>query len=77
MADEAQIDAGIELTLDSAGVTRQPGLHYPSTMFDFPCAAFRVATIVCRSNCRRDKLDLALPDWVFQKIEAAGIRLQT
>jgi hypothetical protein len=40
-------------------------------------ASFQVATIVCHSNCRRDKLDLALPDWVFQKIEAAGIRLQS
>jgi len=36
-----------------------------------------VATIVCHSNCRKDKLDLFLADWVFQKIEAAGIRLQS
>jgi hypothetical protein len=28
-------------------------------------------------NCQRDKLNLALPDWVFLKIEAAGIRLQS
>jgi hypothetical protein len=35
-------------------------------------AQFRNATIVCHSNCRIDKLDLCLPDWVFQKIEAAG-----
>jgi len=40
-----------------------------------PC--FQVATIVWNSNCRRDKLDLCLPDWVFQKIEAARIRLQS
>jgi hypothetical protein len=38
---------------------------------------FQVATIVCHSNCRKDKLDLCLPDWVFQKIEAAAIRLQS
>ncbi len=75
--DEAQIDAAIELTLD---ICRRheidPVFYYPSTAFDFP-RCFQVATIVCHSNCRRDKLDLALPDWVFQKIEAAGIRLQS
>jgi hypothetical protein len=48
--------------------------YYLSTSFDFS-RRFQVATIVCHSNCCRDKLDLALPDWVFQKIEAAGIRL--
>ena len=42
-----------------------------------PTSCFQVATIVCHSNCRRDKLDLFLSDWVFQKIEAAGIRLQS
>ena len=75
--DEAQIDAGIELTLD---ICRRheidPVFYYPSTVFDFP-RCFQVATIVCHSNCRKDKLDLCLPDWVFQKIEAAGIRLQS
>jgi hypothetical protein len=34
-----------------------------------------VATIVCHSNCRKDKADLALPDWVYEKVEGAGIRL--
>ena len=75
--DEAQIDAGIELTLD---ICRRNGIdpvfYYPSTTFDFP-RCFQVATIVCHSNCRKDKLDLCLPEWVFQKIEAAGIRLQS
>jgi hypothetical protein len=75
--DEAQIDAGIELTLDICGRHEiDPVFYYPSTVFDFP-RCFQVATIVCHSNCRKDKLDLCLPDWVFQKIEAAGIRLQS
>jgi hypothetical protein len=75
--DELQVDAAIALTLD---VCRRnvidPVFYYPSTTYDFP-RCFQVATIVCHSNCRRDKLDLFLPDWVFQKIEAAGIRLQS
>jgi hypothetical protein len=75
--DEAQVDAGIELTLDVC--TRHqidPVFYYPSTTYDFP-RCFQVATIVCHSNCRKDKTDLFLPDWVFQKIEAAGIPLQS
>jgi Zn-dependent metalloprotease len=51
-------------------------IYYPSTTFDFP-RCFQVATIVCHSNCRADKADLCLPDWVHEKIQAAGIRLQT
>jgi N-acetylmuramoyl-L-alanine amidase-like protein len=73
--DEPQVDAGIELTLD---ICRrhdiEPSFYYPSTTFDFP-RCFRVATIVCHSNCRADMTDLCLPEWVFEKIEAAGIRL--
>ena len=75
--DEAQIDAAIELTLD---VCRRNGIdpkfYRPSTTYDFP-RCFEVATIVCHSNCRADKTDLFLPDWVYQKVEAAGIRLVT
>ena len=73
--DEQQVDAGIELTLDLCrrhGI--EPSFYYPSTTFDFP-RCFRVATIVCHSNCREDKKDLFLPDWVYQKIEGAGVRL--
>jgi hypothetical protein len=73
--DEAQVDAGLELTLD---VCRRHGIdplfYYPSTTFDFP-RCFQVATIVCHSNCRTDKTDLCLPEWVYEKIRAAGIRL--
>jgi hypothetical protein len=73
--DEAQVDAGIELTLD---ICRRhdidPVFYYPSTTFDFP-RCFQVATIVCHSNCRADKTDLYLPEWVYEKVEAAGIRL--
>lgn len=68
------MDAGIELTFD---ICRrhdiEPSFYYPSTTF-FP-RCFQVATIVCHSNCRRDKTDLALPDWVYEKVEGAGIRL--
>lgn len=75
--DEAQVDAGIELTLD---ICRRheidPVFYYPSTTYDFP-RCFQVATIVCHSNCRKDKTDLFLPDWVFHKIEAAGIPLRS
>ena len=73
--DEAQIDAAIALTLDVCiRHAIEPSFYYPSTTFDFP-RCFRVATIVCHSNCRADKTDLFLADWVYQKIEAAGIRL--
>jgi len=75
--DEAQVDAGIALTLDVCqrhGI--DPVFYYPSTTFDFP-RCFQVATIICHSNCRADKADLCLPQWVFEKIEAAGIRLQS
>ena len=58
--DEVQVNAGIELTLD---VCRrhdiEPVFYYPSTTFAFP-RCFQVATIVCHSNCRRDKLDLGI-----------------
>ena len=73
--DEAQIDAAIELTLD---VCRRnsidPKFYCPATTYDFP-RCFEVATIVCHSNCRADKKDLLLPDWVYQKLEAAGVGL--
>ena len=73
--DEAQVDAGIELTLD---ICRrhdiEPVFFCPSTSFDFP-RCFRVATILCHSNCRADKTDLCLPEWVYEKIEAAGVRV--
>lgn len=72
---EAQVDAGIEMTLD---ICRrhdiESSFYYPSTTFDFP-RCFQVATIVCHSNCRKDKTDLCLPEWVYEKVEAEGIRL--
>ena len=75
--DEAQIDAGIALTLD---ICRRhnldPVFYYPSTTYDYP-RCFEVATIICHSNCRKDKTDLYLPKWVYEKIEAAGIRMQS
>ena len=75
--DEPQVDAGLALTLD---ICRRhdidPVFYYPSTTYDFP-RCFEVATIVCHSNCRADQKDLCLPEWVYEKIEAAGIRLQS
>lgn len=71
--DEAQIDATIELTLDICNRHNiEPRFYYPSTAFDYP-RCFSVATILCHSNCRKDKTDLLLADWVWQKIKAAGI----
>jgi N-acetylmuramoyl-L-alanine amidase len=73
--DELQVDAGIELTLDICRRHRiDPAFYYPSTTCDFP-RCFEVATILCHSNCREDKTDLCLPKWVYEKIEAAGIRM--
>ena len=75
--DETQVDAGIELTLDICHRHDiDPVFYYPSTTFDFP-RCFQVATIVCHSNCRADKTDLCLPEWVYEKVRAAGIRLQS
>jgi len=31
--------------------------------------------IVCHLNCRTDKTDLALPDWVKERVKGEGIRL--
>jgi hypothetical protein len=73
--DEAQVDAGIALTLDICDRNRiKPAFYHPSTTFDYP-RCFQVATIICHSNCRADKTDLCLPDWVYEKIKKAGIRL--
>ena len=73
--DEAQIDATIELTLDICSrFNIEPKFYYPSTKFDYP-NCFQTATIICHSNCRTDKTDLILEDWVWDKIKAAGIPL--
>jgi hypothetical protein len=48
--------------------------YYPSPTFDFP-RCFQVATIVCHSDCGADKTDLCLPEWVYEKIQGAGIWL--
>jgi hypothetical protein len=73
--DEVQVDACIELTLDICNrFSIDPVFYYPSTDFDFP-KCFEEATILCHSNCRKDKTDLILEDWVWDKIKAAGIRL--
>lgn len=71
--DEAQVDACIELTLDICErFSINPVFYYPSTDFNFP-NCFTQATISCHSNCRKDKTDLLLEDWVWDKIKAAGI----
>lgn len=73
--DEAQIDRAIELTLAICERhSIDPVFYYPSTIKDYP-RCFTKATILCHSNCRADKKDLILEDWVWDKIKAAGIKL--
>lgn len=75
--DEQQVDAAIALTLDICDRNDiKPSFYKPSTTFDYP-GCFEKATIICHSNCRKDKKDLILEDWVWQKIEAAGIEIVT
>jgi peptidoglycan hydrolase-like protein with peptidoglycan-binding domain len=72
---EPQIDSMIRLTLDVCERYKiEPLFYYPSTKFDYP-RCFEVATILCHSNCRKDKTDMILEDWVWDKIHAAGIKL--
>jgi N-acetyl-anhydromuramyl-L-alanine amidase AmpD len=73
--DEAQVDACIELTLDICQRYRiDPVFYYPSTKFD-GVACFEKATIICHSNCREDKQDLIIEDWMWDKIKSAGIKI--
>ena len=73
--DEAQVDAAIELTVDLCTRHRIPKtFYYPSTVYDFP-HCFEVAGVLCHSNCRKDKTDLILEDWVWAKLQAAGFQL--
>ena len=73
--DEAQVDAAIQLTLDLCSRHGIPKtFYYPSTTYDFP-RCFEVAGILCHSNCREDKTDLLLEDWVWAKLKAAGFQL--
>jgi len=73
--DEAQVDAAIELTVDLCSRHGIPKtFYYPSTTYDFP-HCFEVAAILCHSNCRQDKTDLMLEDWVWAKLQAAGFQL--
>jgi len=73
--DEVQVDATIELTLDICNrFSIDPVFYYPSTDFDYP-NCFEKATIICHTNCREDKTDLLLEEWVWDKIRAAGITL--
>lgn len=73
--DEAQVDATIELTLDICNrFSIDPVFYHPSTEFDYP-HCFEKATIICHTNCRKDKTDLLLEPWIWEKIEAAGIPL--
>ncbi len=72
--DEAQIDAAIELTVDLCAKHGIPKtFYYPSTTYDFP-HCFEVAGILCHANCRKDKTDMILEDWVWAKLQAAGFQ---
>lgn len=71
--DDVQVDAAIALTLDVCerfGI--EPSFLKPSQTYMHP-ACWTKATIICHSNCRRDKKDLYLEEWVLDKIFAAGI----
>ncbi len=73
--DEPQVDAAIALTLEiCARSSITPKFYKPSTTFDYP-ACFDKATIICHSNCRKDKTDMILEDWVWAKIAASGIAI--
>ena len=73
--DPAQIDAAIELTLDICQRHDIPKrFFYPSTDFA-GTRCFEVASIICHSNCRADKTDLYLEDWVWEKLRSAGFAL--
>lgn len=75
--DEAQVDACIELTLDICERhSIDPVFFSPSTTYAFPLC-FDSATILCHSNCRKDKIDLILEPWAWDKIKAAGIKVVT
>jgi len=64
----AQFDLGHACTLAPdarhAGVTTSNWFYYASTTLDV-LHCFQVATIVCNSNCRADKTDFCLPEWVY------------
>jgi hypothetical protein len=69
------VGACIALTLDICGrFNIEPKFYHPSTKFDFP-RCFSAATVICHSNCRADKGDLLLEDWVYDKLKAAGIKV--
>jgi N-acetylmuramoyl-L-alanine amidase len=73
--DEPQVDAAIALTLEICHRNRiTPKFYRPSTAFNYP-ACFEKATIICHSNCRRDKGDLLLEDWIWDKVRAARIEI--
>lgn len=73
--DVEQVDRAIELTLElCARHDIEPSFYKPSTKRDYP-ACFEKATITCHSNCRQDKTDLLLEDWVWDKIANAGIAI--
>lgn len=73
--DPVQIDAAIELTLDICALHQIPKcFFYPSTDFD-KTHCFEVASIICHSNCRLDKTDLYLQDWVWEKLRAKDFTL--
>ncbi len=71
--DDAQIEAAIDLTLDICKRWNiKPKFYKPSTTLDYP-NCFDKATIICHSNCRKDKADLLLEDWVWARLTKAGI----
>lgn len=71
----AQVDSLIELTLELCKKFKITPRFYNSDEFD--PAVWDKATIFRHLNCRKDKTDLPLNDWVIDKIRDAGIELVT
>jgi hypothetical protein len=69
----AQIDSLIELTLELCKKFKIMPKFYNSE--EFNPKVWDKATIFRHINCRKDRTDLPLNDWVIDKIKSAGIEL--
>lgn len=70
---EAQIDAGIELTLDLCKrFNIKPKFYRDDT---FNANAWTEATIIRHSTINSNKADMYLAPWIWEKISSAGIEV--
>jgi hypothetical protein len=75
--DDVQIDVGIELPLDVFRRTRSIRFSTTDQRRSTSRSAFRWRRSSATPTAAATGSIFALPDWLFQKIEAAGIRLQS